>query len=170
MAKTLQDYLNGIENITDSIVSDSCYSHETVEVIDRVASLILEIKEIKRLLTTGQFKGDKGDKGDRDEEYTFIADIPSNISNNKSFTRIYDHQGSSLFELVSGDELYNNRGRRIIKKFSIPNDMNKSGVTIRLYANTNANTGDIFALSNIMVLKGDYTNKNIEYFIGMKEI
>ena len=154
MAKTLQDYLNGIENITNKIVSDSCYSHETAEVIDRIASMILEIKEIKRLLTTGQFKGDKGDKGDRGEPgYASLAindDVVSKQSvwsSEKLNTLNYSHENEVItdrpFNIDSKNgyiELLEIKGHSMIHGGVMTSVTNGKGLELTTYNGSRVDT------------------------------
>lgn len=62
--KGLKDYLNGIESITNQIVSDNCFSHETIDVIEGITRINTTLQEVLQSVNSGIFKGDKGDDGD----------------------------------------------------------------------------------------------------------
>ena len=65
MSININEYLDKIEDITNEIVSDNCYAHETVDVIKQLMNIQTEIKKINNILNSGFLKGDKGDKGDK---------------------------------------------------------------------------------------------------------
>ncbi|CEN84156.1 phage pre-neck appendage-like protein [[Clostridium] sordellii] len=102
-------------------------------------------------------------------EYTIIIKVPSDLPSNKCFFRGYDANGAGRANIFDGNELYNNRGRILIKSLQNSPNFDTPVVNVRLFANND--TTDTFSLDDVMIIIGDHTqNPPTGYFEGIASV
>lgn len=101
-------------------------------------------------------------------EYTIIIKVPSDLPSNKCFVRAYDANGAGRANIFDGNELYNNRGRILVKKAQNAINFDTPVVNIRLFAGND--TADTFSLDDVMVIIGDHTQNPPSYFEGIASV
>lgn len=180
----LDERVKGVEGLKES--QDMAYATDkgylvcketkngTIKDLKVSGKSLVNICEKRKLTAIGNGAGLVGDKGklsqpiDNGVEYTVIVKVPSDLPSDKCFMRAYDSNGSNKCGIFTGSELYQGRGKVLVKKVVNQIDFETHTTNVRLFA---SNTTDTFSLDDVMVIIGDYTQSPLNaYFEGIASV
>lgn len=146
----------------------------TVKDIKISGKSLLNLCEKRKFTVVGNGSSLVGDKGmlsqsiDNGIEYTVIVKVPSDLPSNKCVFRAYDVNGTGRVNIFDGNELYNNRGRILVKKVQNSTNRDTPIENVRLFVMQDST--DTFSLDDVMVIIGDHTQSPPSYFEGIASV